>query len=242
VLLPEEPAEILPMLRALAHFDRLEITAEDRGRADMMRAEQQREATLAHLSKEDFLRELDLRVELFEAMPEDLDRIAQLINKTNQFNLTTIRRSLEEVEALHASPNWRVYALRVADRFGDYGLVGVAIVEIVEPAVRWRIDTFLLSCRVLGRGVEGSFLSGLMADACRAGVASMDAAYIPTKKNVLAANFLAEHGFHPVSETQWTIATELPAKDEVERPPTASESLPQPAILSPATTPAAAAT
>jgi len=210
VLMPEEPADILPAMRVLAAFDRLEITKEDRGRAEMMRAEQQREAALSHLSKEDFLRDLALTVELFPAPPEELDRIAQLINKTNQFNLSTIRRSVDEVRVLAAAPLHRVYGLRVADKFGDYGLTGVAIIERSPAKQRWTIDTLLLSCRVLGRQVETAFLAGLAADALEDGAHELFASFVPSAKNA-PASFLPDHGFTVAEGHAWRAAlTSIP--------------------------------
>jgi FkbH-like protein len=206
VIMPEEPADILPTMRSLALFDRLEITREDRGRAEMMRAEQERERAGEHLSKDDFLRSLGLRVEFFEAPPEELDRIAQLINKTNQFNLTTIRRSVDEVRVLAAAPMHRVYGLRVADKFGDYGLTGVAILERSPERARWTIDTLLLSCRVLGRQVETAFLAGIAAEAQADGAGELFAAFVPTAKNAPAASFLPDHGFVVGEGHSWRIA------------------------------------
>ena len=100
ILLPEDPADIVSTLQGLTLFDRLEITDEDRKRADMMRAERDRDVLGAQINHVDFLQALDLRIDLFRARTEDLGRITQLINKTNQFNLTTIRRTLDEVRAL----------------------------------------------------------------------------------------------------------------------------------------------
>jgi FkbH-like protein len=206
VLMPEEPAEILSTMRALAVFDRFEVTKEDRGRADMMRAEQERDATREHLSKEDFLKGLGLKVELFRAPAEELDRIEQLINKTNQFNLTTIRRSLDEVRVLAAAPLHRVYGLRVVDKFGDYGLTGVAIIERAPEKQRWTIDTLLLSCRVLGRKVETALLSGIAREARMDGATELFASFIPSAKNAPAAAYLPDHGFAVAEGHEWRIA------------------------------------
>lgn len=195
VLLPEDPAEILPTLRALPCFDRLEVTREDRARADMMQAEQQRQTLAAAGTREDFLRALQLQVRFFAAGDGELGRVAQLINKTNQFNLTTRRRTAEEVRALAASPAHRVYAVEVGDRFGSYGLTGVVIAERRPQEQAWRVDTFLLSCRVLGRQVETALLAGLAAEAAADGARELHASFIPTAKNAPAADFLPRHGF-----------------------------------------------
>ena len=186
ILLEEEPAGMVDAIKALHLFDKLELTQEDSQRADMMLSEHKRAQLSKVLSGDDFIASLELRIEIAEARADQLGRIAQLTNKTNQFNLTTVRRSLEQIEAINSSSNWRVYAMRVADKFGDYGLVGVAISEIVDR-VRWRIDTFLLSCRVLGRGVESIFLAHVVDDARKAGASIVNASYVPTPKNALAS-------------------------------------------------------
>src|SRR5882724_2447910 len=167
ILLPTEPAEIVSILQALTVFDQLEVTHEDRKRADMMRAERDREVLGAQINHTDFLQALDLRIDLFPAQNEDLGRITQLINKTNQFNLTTIRRTLDEVRELASSVDFRLYGLRVTDKFGEYGLTGVIIARISADRRQWTLDTLLLSCRVLGRGVETA-LVGALADDARA--------------------------------------------------------------------------
>ena len=207
VPVPEDPADILETMRNLTLFDRLDITQEDRLRADMMLAEQQRASLGGSLSKEEFRKNLGLRIDFFPTQPEDLERITQLINKTNQFNLTTIRRSLDEVRTLAHSPQHRIFGLRVSDRFGDYGLTGVIIAEIPVGASEMIIDTFLLSCRVLGRGVETALLAALAEEARTEGAGYLIASFIPTAKNAPAVSFLSDHGFSPENEVRWRIAT-----------------------------------
>jgi FkbH-like protein len=206
IQLPEDPADIVPFMQRLRWFDTLEITDEDRARADMMRAERDRETLVTGLSKEDFQRALDLRIDLAAARAEDLGRVTQLINKTNQFNLTTIRRTLDEVRELATARPSRVYALRVADKFGDYGLTGVVIIEPQPARRRWVIDTLLMSCRVLGRGVETALLAALAQDARAVGAETMVASFVPTKKNALAERFLPDHGFRASADGSWEIA------------------------------------
>ncbi|HUB66398.1 MAG TPA: HAD-IIIC family phosphatase [Candidatus Methylacidiphilales bacterium] len=206
ILLPEDPADILSQIQRLADFDRFEVTAEDRQRADMMRAEQQRETLSRTLTKEDFRRSLGLRLDFFLAQAEDLDRITQLINKTNQFNLTTIRRTLDEVHQLMNSPSFRIFGLRVSDKFGDYGLTGVIIAGISPDQAEWTLDTLLLSCRVLGRGVETALLAALAREARAGGATQLNASFIPTAKNAPAASFLPDHGFQSLDDNRWRIA------------------------------------
>jgi FkbH-like protein len=212
VLLPEDPADIVAAMQALTLFDQLEVTDEDRRRADMMRAERDREVLGAQISHTDFLQALDLRVDLFPAQTEDLGRITQLINKTNQFNLTTTRRTLDEVRELAASRDFRVYGLRVADKFGEYGLTGVIIARISPDRHQWTLDTLLLSCRVLGRGVETALIGALADDARAAGAVEFAASFIPTAKNALSASFLPDQGFSSVGGQDWHLAlSEAPA-------------------------------
>ena len=206
LLLPEDPAEIVSTLQCLTFFDRLDVSREDRMRADAMRAELDRDALSAKMSKEEFLKALELRMELYRPGPEDLGRVAQLINKTNQFNLTTVRRTLEEVRGLASSPDHRLYALRVADKFGDYGLTGVAILRVGSGGWTWYFDTLLLSCRVLGRGVETALMTALADDARREGALEFTACFIPTRKNALASTYLPDHGFKVQSDGTWRLA------------------------------------
>jgi FkbH-like protein len=213
VTLDPDPARMVAAIKAMRLFDKLEVTEEDAKRADMMQAARKRTASTSEtLSKEAFAATLGLRVALGEASPSQLGRIAQLINKTNQFNLSTLRRSAEEVSALHASPDWGVYALSVWDKFGDYGLVGVAIVE--KGPTRWRIDTFLMSCRVLARGVETALLAKIAEDARHARATAIEAAFIPTAKNAPVASFLPDHGFTSLDGHNFAI----PIEDVPKRP------------------------
>lgn len=218
ILLPPEPEEIVTTLQNLAVFDRIEISDEDRKRADMMRAEQGREAFASQLSHDEFLRALALRLDVFIAQPEDLGRITQLINKTNQFNLTTRRRTLDEMRALARSPDHRIYGLRVSDKFGEYGLTGAVVIATSADGRIWDIDTLLLSCRVLGRGVETGLVAALAADGRAAGAAEFLASFFPTKKNALAAGFLSDHGFSPAGDNRWRLrlsdAADIPAHIE----------------------------
>ena len=212
VQLPDEPAEILPFVQSLTCFDSLDRTDEDRLRADMMLAEQSRKA-LGDLAIEEFQRALQLRIAFSPADDSELGRVTQLINKTNQFNLTTIRRTLDEIRELSRSPRHRIYTLKVRDKFGDYGLTGVVIVDR-QQGNEWAIDTLLLSCRVLGRGVEKALLAALAEDARGEGVLAITARFVPTEKNAPSKNFLPDQGFHHVADQNWRIAVDaVPALD-----------------------------
>ncbi len=204
ILLPEETADIFATVRKVSFFDQLDLTEEDRVRADMMLAEQKRETLGRTLTKEEFQRQLGLRVEMFTAKEDDLDRVTQLINKTNQFNLTTIRRTLDEVRQLAKSH--AIFGVQVADKFGHYGLTGVIICAVSPDAKTWTLDTLLLSCRVLGRGVETALLALLAHEARERGAETLHASFIPTAKNAPAATYLPDHGFQSTGAPTWSIA------------------------------------
>ena len=131
--------------------------------------------------------------------PQTLARVAQLTQKTNQFNLTTRRYTEQQVEQMMASPDWRVWSLRVTDRYADNGLVGVAIASTEGEVCE--IDTFLMSCRVIGRTVETALLARLAADARERGAKVLQGWFLPTKKNAPAQDFYREHGFEEAATT-----------------------------------------
>ena len=190
---PEETVDIIPQLKATCWFDRIHISEEDRARTDMIRSERERRPLEQSLTHEDFIASLELQITLFRAQPDHLGRVTQLINKTNQFNLTTIRRTEDEVRSLHDSPDYHIFAARVQDRFGDYGITGVVILHTSNTVCT--IDTFLLSCRVLGRGVETALLAGIAQLATIQSAKEIQSRFIPTEKNAPAASFLPDHGF-----------------------------------------------
>jgi len=208
---PEEPADMMDALDRCEAFDRLEVTAEDRARSDMYQQERARQVAQETLSPEEFLMRLGLRVRIAPPAEAQLTRVAQLVNKTNQFNLTTIRRTPEEVAALLRSAAHQLLAVWVSDRFGDYGLTGLAVLEARDDG--WHVDTLLLSCRVLARGVETALLA-VIGERLRAlGATTLHARFVPTAKNAPAADFLPSHGFAPLDETRFVIdALALPAR------------------------------
>ena len=211
-LVPEDTAYLPGLLRNSGLFDLSDVTEDDRNRADRMLVESERQLSSENLSEQEFLSSLELEVTVFEAEPTHIARIEQLINKTNQFNLTTIRRTQDEVKALSASPDARVFAIEVADRFGEYGLVGVAI---VSPATHseWNLDTLLMSCRVLGRGVETAMIARIADAARQCGCSALRGHYLATKKNRLVKDLFMDHSFSPDGD-DWIIDV-----DAVKKPP-----------------------
>jgi FkbH-like protein len=189
-----DPAYYVGLLDSSCAFDQLTLTSEDLQRADMYAQERQRETLRTEVkTMEEYLAGLGLQVRIARVAEEQLARVTQLVNKTNQFNLTTTRRSEAEVRALWQDPAWHLFALSVTDRFGDYGLTGV--VFCFERRDSWEIDTLVLSCRVLGRGVETALAAVLQAQAQQRGKHILRGRYIPTAKNGLCRSYYPDHGF-----------------------------------------------
>ncbi|HEX4426380.1 MAG TPA: HAD-IIIC family phosphatase [Terriglobales bacterium] len=192
--MPEDPVEYAAALRECPAFERLTLSAEDQQRTSFYVAERERsQAEQTFQTKEDFYRYLEQEAEIAPVSPSSLARISQLTQKTNQFNLTTRRYSEPQIEEMAAKPEWQVLSIRVRDRFGDHGLVGVAITRDENEACE--IDTLLLSCRVIGRTVETALLSFLGQAAVARGRSRLSGKFLPTKKNAPAKEFYAQHGF-----------------------------------------------
>jgi FkbH-like protein len=180
--------EMVHFLKHVWAFDRLSVTSEDQQRTAMYRQEIERARFQKQaLTIEEFLAGLDLRVKIYAPEACHLARVAQLTQRTNQFNFTTIRRSDNEIQQLREH-GLECLAVEVADRFGDYGVVGVLI--FAQRADALEIDTFLLSCRVLSRGVEHRMLNELGMIAKARQLPQVTAILIPTQKNEPARGFL----------------------------------------------------
>ena len=199
--LPPDPMRFAQAIRDFPYFERLSISEEDRRRGEYYASQRERaelEGSVA--SKEDFYRSLEQVAEIAPVNAATLPRVAQLTQKTNQFNLTTRRYTEQQIAGMAECPGWRVWWLRVTDRYADNGLVGVAIAHLEEETCE--IDTFLMSCRVIGRTVETALLAHLAADARSRGARWLQGWFLPTKKNAPAMEFYRDHGFARAQETE----------------------------------------
>jgi amino acid adenylation domain-containing protein/FkbH-like protein len=190
--LPRDPETIPQLLEHVWAFDHLKTTEEDKKRTALYRENIGREqARNSADNLEDFLAGLALRIDIRPTQPSDLARVAQLTERTNQFNFKTIRRTQAEIERLCAAGS-ECLAVDLKDRFGDYGLVGVLIFSTQSDSVN--VDTFLLSCRALGRKVEYHMLARLGKIAQSRGLARVNVEYLQTKKNQPARDFVERVG------------------------------------------------
>jgi len=192
--LPNDPSQYVSILNNLNDFNVLQKTDEDFKRGQMYAEQRERKKLKKSVSNlDDFLKQLDIKIKIKKANQFLIPRISQLTLKTNQFNLTTKRYQENEIQKLSSDSKFDVYCAQVHDKFGDNGITGVYIVNKTEHS--WIIDTFLLSCRIMGRGIEDALLSQILIDAKNAGVQQVEGEFIPTQKNEPAKNFLSEHGF-----------------------------------------------
>jgi FkbH-like protein len=202
--LPRNPESFSSFLNHIWAFDHTGSTKEDQERTSMYQESAQRERYREQsFSLKDFINGLQLRVEIAELTEDRLDRVSQLTFRTNQFNFTTIRRSREEIKDLLKREDAKCLAVRVVDRFGDYGLVGVLIYELQHD--RYKVDTFLLSCRVLGRGVEHALVLQLGERAVKDGKQFVEFTYRLTEKNLPALEFITSIGdlYRNEAGTSW---------------------------------------
>ncbi len=189
-----EPSESMAALERGLYFQAIRLTSEDLGRnASYLSVPPQRELLGARGSLDGYLADLGMQIEHGPVDAESRVRVTQLINKTNQFNLTTRRYSLEEVQRRMALPTCWFRWYRLRDRFADHGLIAVLLAEVSGP--EWTVDTWLMSCRAIGRRVEAFMFRDLVECARRRGAERIYARYIPTAKNKLVENLLPQFGF-----------------------------------------------
>ena len=204
VRLDDEPAYHVEKLLRDGWFDTRVVTAEDRLRVARYAEESQRKDFLASFdSIADYLRELDIRVRLAAVEASQVPRVAQLTQRTNQFNLTTRRLQPADVLALIEDPDALVLTIHSADRFGDNGLAGAILGRWRQEPAGSRVldlENFLLSCRVFSRGIEGACLTAVLRHAKARGAAAVYGHYRPTAKNGTVEDFYPRNGFVPCED------------------------------------------
>ncbi len=210
VAVPELPADVADYVRCIAdagYFETISFTAEDRQRAGQYEANAERESLRGTAqSMDEFLSGLEMIVESGPFTSIDMPRVHQLINKTNQFNTTTQRYTREELSDFAADPGNITLQFRLADRFGDNGLVSVMIIcpDSGEPDV-FEVTSWVMSCRVFGRQLEDEAMNVAVETALARGARALRADLIPTKKNAVICDLYRNLGFSQLGE---------PAKDD----------------------------
>ena len=215
VAVPEVPEAVEGYIACLGdagYFEAVAFTADDRQRTEQYAANSRRKQLEASTTDLDgFLRNLDMRLTVLPFRPIDVPRLAQLINKTNQFNVTTRRYTEAEVTSMMNDPLTLTFSARLDDCFGSNGIISIVIGRIVtQDGVRaLDLDTWLMSCRVLGRSVENAILAVVVDTARQAGVERLIGHFRPTSKNGMVRDLYSRLGFKPTAgaaqgdETVW---------------------------------------
>lgn len=195
---PEHPYMLPEFFKQIVndYFKVYSVTDEDRKKTEQYKANAARahaQASFADFDK--FLESLDIQIAIESANEFNIQRIAQMTQKTNQFNLTTKRYTDADVKGF-LDAGWKIWCISVADKFGDNGITGCVMVN------GNKIDTFLLSCRILGKGIEVAFAKKIMNLLAENGVSVLNAEYLPTAKNAQVKNFYEMCGFVCVTECE----------------------------------------
>jgi FkbH-like protein len=215
----QTPARAVDLPLCLEQVPRLEVfslTDEDLAKTEMY-AQERRRRTLLETSERtgagigQYLESLAMKMTISLDCGDHLTRLSQLTQKTNQFNLTTRRYDEHRMREFISGDRWLVADFSLADVFGDSGIVGLAIVALREDR-RAELDTFLMSCRVIGREAEGAFLHILLKLLAEKGIREVVAEFAPTAKNGLAKDFLPEQGFVPSEDGRyvWNLEQKQP--------------------------------
>ena len=209
--LPEDPADYIKAVSELNLFETSTVSAEDNGRADLYRAEFERRSAASTFSNfEEYLSSLDMKIEVARFEPSRLGRIAQLLQRSNQFNLTTHRYNERECEAMMQDPDCMPLYGSLRDRFGDHGLISIIVGRPNRTENALEITDWLMSCRVLARGVEEFLMNHIVGEASALGVEFVHGSYVRTAKNAMVKEFFAKFGFEKISEesdgsTRWRL-------------------------------------
>ncbi len=193
---PAQPYELPVLFKKLVedYFKVYSVTEEDKKKTEQYKANAARaQAQQSFSDFSAFLESLDIRITIEAANEFNIPRISQMTQKTNQFNLTTKRYTEAEVKSFLAD-GWIIWCISVADRFGDNGITGCIMVNGDT------IDTFLLSCRILGKGIEKAFIKKILSLLNESEVDTIKAAYVPTAKNALVADFYDRCGFSCIAQ------------------------------------------
>jgi FkbH-like protein len=199
ILLPKDSSKYVELLMELSCFDTYTLTDEDITKGKMYYENSQRKNLLSTKTNfDDYIKSLEITLEFELNNINYISRVYQLCQKTNQFNLTTHRYSLEQIELMYIDNI--IITLNVSDKFGNSGLTGLAIIKKLDYN-EWEIETFLLSCRVLGRSIENSFLNYIINEAKKNNILKIHGIYIPTSKNEITKDFYINNNFRKVSES-----------------------------------------
>lgn len=199
--LPQDPGDYLEFLYAQNFFETASYSSEDKDRTKQYQNEAKRAATAKKYTNEsDFLKSLDMISDVTGFTAYNIPRVAQLTQRSNQFNLRTIRYTEDQILKIENDPGKKGFAFSLKDKFGDNGLIAVLILDKKDRCNLF-IDTWLMSCRVLKRGMENFTLNQLVAWAQKNGYKKIIGEYIPTQKNAMVKNHYESLGFKRIIDS-----------------------------------------
>ena len=214
--MPPRPEEYAAFLASLEDFDQLSISSEDSRRAEMYELRRKSQAMAeSAVDMDSFLRSLGTVVTIEPSGPANFERIVQLIHKTNQFNLTTRRHDAAQLRERIANGS-ELWGYRARDVHGDHGLIAVALLDV--DGSRGVVDTFLMSCRVIGRSIETAVLHHLEQRAIARGCQTMEGEWIATPKSGMCRDFYRRHGYEAVDENEAGAVWRKPLDSPLARP------------------------
>ncbi len=204
--LPEDPALYLEYLQGMNYFETVSYTGKNSDRTKMYQAEYERKKLqMTYSSIDDYLESLEMVGEAKPFEAERYARIAQLTQRSNQFNLRTVRYTEDEIERIANDDHYLTIYYTLRDKFGDHGLVSVVIMEKQSDEAVF-VDTWLMSCRVLKRGMEEFIVNGMIRAARDAGFKIVNSEYIPTQKNAMVREIYKTMGFKDLGEGKYSIS------------------------------------
>lgn len=203
--LPNDSSLYVETLKKMTDFNTLQLTEEDFKRIEMYNHQHKRIELRDKINNlDDFLNQLEIKTEIKKADDFTIARISQLTKKTNQFNLTTRRYSEEDIKKFSESTEYLVYSVHVKDKFGDNGLTGVFIIHKKSKS-EWVIDTFLMSCRILGRKIENIMLNTIIGLAKKENVSKIIGEFFLTNKNSIVKEFYIKNNFKKINDSTYIL-------------------------------------
>lgn len=203
VLVPPKPENMPAVIDSLVDFEKIIILEDDLKKTEQYHQKKQRQKLQEDVGDLDsYLQSLEIEIHITAPLKENLNRVHQLYTKTNQFNVTTVRYSMSEIEKQLNDDSYDLFIISAKDRFGDLGIIGLYLVELSAPKAR--IDSFILSCRAMGRGIESAIMNHLKNRYYnqRDNIRLLEGSYIPTPKNKPVKDFFDKQGFKILKQNE----------------------------------------
>lgn len=205
--LPDNPSFYLEYIKSLNLFETISYSDEDKVRAEQYKIEAKRKSVeQSYTDYTSYLKDLDMKCISAEFDDFNTSRIAQLTQRSNQFNLRTVRYTVQDVKDIINSKDRAGLYFKLSDKYGDYGLVSVVILDIKKDEIF--IDTYLMSCRALKRGLEEYVINRIINYAKEKNIQKIVGEYIPTQKNIIVKNLYKDFGFREIGDNKWEITTD----------------------------------